>query len=99
MKNAMLVASRALTLLAQTIHVREVPPESIPHRSCKQGHSGYLGVEGNDSEKSRFTLSQQEIGEHVVKQLAQGYSLSLYPQASGRIFSIATCEATASRSQ
>ncbi len=97
MKKIILIVIGALTLLAQTIHVRELPPEAIPHGSCTHGHSGYLGVEG--SKYSRFDLTEKEIGEYVLNQMRQGYSLSLYPQASGRIFSIATCEATASQSQ
>jgi hypothetical protein len=66
------------------VTVRELPPEPIPKGSCKDGHSGYLGVEGTKS--SRFDVSEQEIGEYVVTQIRQGYSLTLYPQASGRIF-------------
>jgi hypothetical protein len=77
------------------ISVHELPPETIPQGTCKQGHSGYLGVEG--TKYNRFDLSEKEIGEYVVKKLSEGYSLSLYPQDSGRIFSIATCEATASQ--
>jgi hypothetical protein len=73
-----------------SIHVRELPPELIPHGTCTQGHSGYLGVE--ELERNRFTLSDNEIGEYVRLQMCQGYSLSLYPQASGRIFAVAQCE-------
>jgi hypothetical protein len=80
-----------LMVSAQGISVRELPPEAIPHGSCTQGHSGYLGVEVS----SRFKLSGEEIGKYVLEQLKEGYSLQLYPQASGRIFSIATCESSA----
>jgi hypothetical protein len=92
MKTTILLLSVALMLMAQstTVHVRELPPEPIPHGTCTQGHSGYLGVE--ESDRNRFTLSDNEVGEYVRSQIRQGYSLSLYPQVSGRIFAIAQCE-------
>jgi hypothetical protein len=85
----------ALIVSAQRISVRELPPEAIPHGSCTQGHSGYLGVEASN----RFKLSGEEIGKYVVEQLKEGYSLQLYPQESGRIFSIATCESSVAPSR
>lgn len=86
------VAALALCAQPPVIHVRELPPEPIPKGSCSQSHSGYLGVEEYD--KNRFGLSKEEVGAYVISRISQGYSLSLYPQASGRIFAIAQCEST-----
>jgi hypothetical protein len=95
MKTTILLLSVALMLMAQstTVHVRELPPETIPRGTCIQGHSGYLGVEG----QSRSTLSERQVGEYILSQMRQGYSIALYPQPNGRIFSIATCETNGAR--
>jgi hypothetical protein len=50
------------------IHVRELPPEDIPHGTCTEGNSGYLGVEST----GRFKLTEQEIGTYVARQLKEG---------------------------
>jgi hypothetical protein len=73
------------------ISVREVPPEPFPTGSCTQSDSGsgYLRLEGNYTGRN---LSKEQIGGYVLSRLAQGYSVSLYPQVSGRIFAITTCE-------
>jgi len=86
----LLIVTPILLGQSASIHVRELPPEPIPHGTCTQGHSGYLGVEVSN----RFRLSDEEIGEYVRRQLKEGYSLQLYPQESGRIFSIAACESS-----
>jgi hypothetical protein len=76
-----------------TISVSELPPEAIPVGTCGQSISGYLGIVGKDK-KERTKLTDQEIGEYVQKKLTQGYSVSLYPQASGKIFAVETCHPT-----
>jgi hypothetical protein len=94
---AIYVVGITLTIEAQqaaNISVRELPPEQIPRGTCTESFSGYLGIEGGGGEQSRFNPSEQEIGRYIAKRMRQGYSLWLYPQASGRIFSIARCEAT-----
>ena len=91
-KIIVLIVTPILFGQSSTIHVRELPPEEIPRGTCAAGHSGYLGVEAS----GRFTLTNEEIGGYVTQQIKEGYSLKLYPQTSGRIFAIATCEATAS---
>jgi hypothetical protein len=70
--------------------VTEMPPEEIPTGTCSGLPSGYLGVVEKDKTE-RTKLTDQEIGQYVSKSLSQGYSVALYPQASGRIFVIATC--------
>lgn len=97
MKKAILILFATLAMMAQSIHVRELPPEMIPPGSCTESHSGYLGIE--EPSKNSFDLTKQEIGNYVLARMKQGYSLSLYPQSNGRIFSIATCEASASQSR
>jgi hypothetical protein len=79
----------AIALAQSAISIRELPPEPIPRGVCTQSNSGYLGIE--EYAKNRFELSNEQIGEYVVARIRQGYSLSLYPQASGRIFAIAQC--------
>ena len=74
----------------QNVSVRELPPEDIPVGTCTQSESGFLGVVEKDRTE-RTKLTDQEIGEYVRKSLAQGYSVALYPQTSGRIFTSATC--------
>ena len=74
-----------------TISVKELPPEPFPVGTCKESYSGYLEV--SDQGKPKNTnLSSQEIGDYVKKRLSEGYSLSLYPQVSGRLFIIETCQ-------
>ncbi len=75
-----------------TVSVGEQPPEQIPAGTCKESHSGYLEITENGSVK-KTNLSSQQIGEYVKKRLSEGYSLLLYPQASGRLFAIENCAA------
>jgi hypothetical protein len=70
--------------------VNEIPPEAIPAGTCTQSNSGYLGIVEKDKTE-RTKLSDKEIGEYVRKNLAEGYSVTLYPQASGKIFTIQIC--------
>jgi hypothetical protein len=81
------------------ISVREVPPEPFPVGSCtlSDSSSGYLHWEGDSKEPYR--LSKEQIGEYVLSRLGQGYSVTLYPQASGRIFSITTCESGSAKAR
>lgn len=72
--------------------VAEAPPEPIPAGTCKQSYSGYLEFQEHGKAKNT-NLTSQEIGNYVKKRLSEGYSLSLYPQASGRLFVIETCAA------
>jgi hypothetical protein len=85
----------ALTLSSQdsAVTVTELPPEAIPTGTCTQSTSGYLGIVGKDKTE-RTKLTDREIGEYVRKSLAEGYSVALYPQASGKIFSVQTCHPT-----
>ena len=73
-----------------TVTVTELPPEAIPAGTCTASNSGYLGIVGKNK-KERTKLTDQEIGEYVSKSLAQGYSVTLYPQASRKIFTVQTC--------
>jgi hypothetical protein len=76
--------------LPQKISVAELPPELIPAGSCKESYSGYLEVQ--DQGKAKATnLTSQQIGNYVKKRLSEGYSMELFPQASGRLFIIETC--------
>lgn len=72
------------------VSVTEMPPENIPVGTCTQSNSGYLGIVEEDK-KERTKLTDQEIGQYVSKSLAQGYSVALYPQASGKVFTVQTC--------
>ena len=72
------------------ITVKEGPPEAIPTGACTPRSGGYLGIVKKDGTE-RTALTDQEIGEYVRKTLAQGYSISLYPQASGKTYVIETC--------
>ena len=88
----------ALTLSSQDLNhssvtVTELPPEAIPTGTCTQSTSGYLGIVGKDKSE-RTKLTDQEIGEYVRKALAEGYSVVLYPQASGKMFTQQTCHST-----
>jgi hypothetical protein len=94
----LIVCAIAITVVAggqsqPAITVKEFPPEAIPAGTCTQSTSGYLGIVGKDK-KERTKLTDQEIGEYVRKRLAEGYSVTLYPQASGKIFTIAICESS-----
>lgn len=73
------------------VTVTELPPEAIPTGTCKESYSGYLEIpERGKVRNKNFTPLQ--IGDYTKKRLAEGYSLSLYPQASGRLFVIETCQ-------
>jgi len=71
------------TQLQITITVKELPPEAIPAGTCKESYSGYLEVQERGKVED-VNLTSQQIGDYVKKRLSAGYSLSLYPQASGR---------------
>jgi hypothetical protein len=75
-----------------TIHVTELPPESIPVGTCKDDLSGYLYVPKDGKENNRLT--DKQIGEYVRVRLNQGYKVLLYPQISGKIYAIAVCAST-----
>lgn len=87
-----LVALAAIAVAAQTsVNVSELPPEPIPAGTCtKSEPGGYLGIVEKDK-RERTKLTDQEIGAYVRKTLAQGYSITLYPQASGKMFTQQTC--------
>jgi hypothetical protein len=74
-----------------TITVKELPPEAIPAGTCTESKASFIGVLTKDG-KGRTKLTPKEIGEYVSKRLNEGYSVTLYPQTSGRIFAIAQCE-------
>lgn len=87
----LLLASMAIAgQVGSLISIREVPPEEIPAGNCTASTSGYLGIVAPDKSE-RTDLTGQEVGEYIKKKLAEGYSVALYPQASGKIFVIATC--------
>ncbi len=75
------------------VSVREVPPEPFPAGTCtsQSTSAGYLGSHTG----SELDIPSKEIGEYVSQRLRQGYSVSIYPQASGRIFAIEKCESPA----
>lgn len=73
-----------------SININEVPPEAIPAGTCKASYSGYLEVPEHKKIKN-MNFTNQQIGDYVNKRLGEGYSLALYPQASGRLFIIETC--------
>ena len=87
---ALLLGASALFAQQSALQVREQPPESIPHGTCKESYSGYLET-GKPAKVADLTSVQ--IGDYVKQRLSEGYILSLYPQASGRAFVIATCPA------
>ena len=72
------------------VSVSELPPEAFPPATCKESYSGYLEVRERGKTKDK-NLTPQQVGEYVKKRLSDGYSLSLFPQASGRFFVIETC--------
>lgn len=71
------------------ITVKELPPEAIPAGTCKEDMSGYLSVTKAGKEDTHLT--DKQLGEYVRVRLSQGYSVSLYPQVSGRVFATANC--------
>lgn len=72
-----------------SIHVRELPPEPFPVGTCKEDTSGYIGI--NKLGKETTHLTDKQLGEYVRVRLSQGYSVTLYPQVSGKIFADASC--------
>ena len=72
------------------VSVAELPPEPIPAGTCKDSYSGYLEISEHGKPKNT-NFSSQQIGDYVSERLSKGYSLSLYPQVSGRLFVIETC--------
>ena len=72
------------------ISVREIPPEPIPVGTCTTDLEGYLGVSKEGKDDTHLTDAQ--VGEYVRIRLTQGYSVTLYPQVSGKIFAMAKCE-------
>ena len=98
LRTTAIAATLAVSAIAQnngypTFNIEELPPEAIPAGTCKDGTSGYLGIVGK-AKKERTKLTDQEIGEYVRKRLAEGYSVALYPQASGKMFTVETCHPT-----
>lgn len=71
--------------------VTELPPESIPGGNCKASYSGYLEVTDHGKTKD-INFTSQQVGDYIKKRLSEGYSLSLYPQASGRLFVFEICQ-------
>jgi hypothetical protein len=71
--------------------VTELPPESIPVGTCKESYSGYLEVTDHGKAKD-INLTSQQVGDYIKKRLSEGYSLSLYLQASGRLFVFEICQ-------
>ena len=90
---AFTLSSQDSPLHHPTAAVTEIPPEVVPAGTCTQSITGYLGIVEADK-KERTKLTDQEIGEYVRKRLAEGYSIALYPQASGKIFTFQTCHPT-----
>ena len=72
------------------VTVTELPPEPFPVGTCVQDVSGYVGIP--KAGKWEMHLTDKQLGEYLRIRLTQGYSVSLYPQVSGKIFAIATCE-------
>jgi hypothetical protein len=72
------------------VSIKELLPESIPAGTCKDDASGFLTVTKNG--KTETHLTDKQLGEYVRVRLSQGYTVTLYPQASGDIFVFATCE-------
>ena len=76
-----------------TIVIKQLPPEAFPSGSCSESEVGFLGVI-EAGQKERTKLSAEEIGRYVSKRLSEGYSVTLHPQVSGRIYAIADCHST-----
>jgi hypothetical protein len=77
--------------LPRNVSATELPPEPIPAGTCKESYSGYMEIKDHGKTKNT-NLTSQQIGGYVKKRLDEGYSLALYPQASGRLFLIETCQ-------
>jgi hypothetical protein len=75
------------------ISIRALPPEAIPVGTCTSTTASYLVI-GKGDKPSDYKLSDKQIGEYVRIRMAQGYSVELYPQDSGKIYVVATCHAT-----
>jgi len=82
----------AQTSSVPAVAVKELPPEAFPSGTCTESQSGYLGMVKAGREKT--DLTDKQIGEYIRVRLAQGYSVSLYPQVSGKIYAVATCESS-----
>ena len=76
-----------------TMSFRALPPEVIPVGTCTSSTASYLVI-GKGDKPSHFKLSDKQIGEYARIRMAQGYSVELYPQDSGKIYVVATCHAT-----
>jgi hypothetical protein len=91
---AVLILAAALTAAAaepQTnVTVTQLPPEEIPAGTCISSTGSYL-VTGKGEKPSDYKLSDKQIGEYIRVRLSQGYSVTLYPQASGKIYTVETC--------
>ena len=87
---ALILLFLCLIAPSQKLTVKELPPEPFPVGTCKQDVSGYIGITKNAKEETHLTDAQ--LGEYVRVRLSQGYSVALYPQVSGKVFAIATCE-------
>lgn len=72
--------------------VKVLPPEPFPVGTCETDASGYLAT--TKSGETETHLTDKQLGEYVRIRLSQGYSVALYPQVSGKIFVIATCESS-----
>jgi hypothetical protein len=88
--SALAVVALAQSDIRPTITVKPLPPESIPTGTCTSDLIGYIGILKDG--KAQTNLTDKQLGEYVRVRLSEGYSVTLYPQASGKIFAIATCE-------
>jgi hypothetical protein len=75
---------------SSTVTVKRLPPEAFPTGNCAESEAGFLGVVEKDG-RERTKLTAEEIGNYVSKRLSEGYSVTLHPQASGRIYATADC--------
>jgi hypothetical protein len=88
---ALILAIAVMAIADQsTISVKEVPPEPFPAGTCNSDVSGYVGIV--KAGKWEMHLTDKQLGEYVRVRLSQGYSVSLYPQSSGKVYAINTCE-------
>jgi hypothetical protein len=95
---AVLTFAAAMRLRGVSRRERLSPQPSFPPRGDSNGdlhrvQFRVLGILEKDKNE-RTKLTAQEIGEGVSKKLAEGYRVTLYPQANGKIFAIATCHPT-----
>jgi hypothetical protein len=88
---ALMLTAQDSNLPYPTVTVSELPPEPIPTGTCRKSYSGYLEIPARGKVKDTNFTSQQ-VGDYVKKRLSEGYSLALYPQASGRLFVVETCQ-------